>query len=259
VGRSSWSPDRLRLGGGVRCQLGRGESPRSAGSRRPGRVSSQASTSDWDSTKPAGGRGSRWASAKVRASRVAGRQCITSASIRRANARAVGAVGRGRAVRRAPGGRPIYVRACRPGTARVRRRPIFRRTAFRAAEAGRPGFGTTGSLRRMRAWIAFDWFLSGTARAPVAATVITGVPRSHARQSSTASFAGRGGGMRRSVSAARRSALPRARPWPPGPARGRGGETRLGHSAVFCHDRAPSGRRKGAPAAWRARPKRATR
>jgi hypothetical protein len=69
----------------------RNESPPSAGSRRPGRVSSQASTSDLDSTTPSAGRGSRCAAAKARASCGAGRQCITSASIRRAKTRAAGA------------------------------------------------------------------------------------------------------------------------------------------------------------------------
>jgi hypothetical protein len=90
-GARIWARARGARRRAARCQLGRGESPLSAGSRRPGRVSSQASTSDWDSTKPSAGRGSRWASAKVRASRVAGRQYITSASIRRAKARSVGA------------------------------------------------------------------------------------------------------------------------------------------------------------------------
>jgi hypothetical protein len=141
------------VAGGPLTHPGSGESPLSAGSRRPGRVLSQASTSAVGTTKPSQGRGSSCVSAKVRASCVAGRQSITSASIRCAKARAAGAGWPGKGCPSCLCG-PVNVRACRPGTARVQSRPIGRRTAFRASEARHSGFGTGGSLPRMRAWVA---------------------------------------------------------------------------------------------------------
>ena len=125
------------VAGGPLTHPGSGESPLSAGSRRPGRVLSQAYVGG-GTTKPSGGRGSSCVSAKVRASCVAGRQSITSASIRCAKARAAGAGWPGKGCPSCLCG-PVNVRACRPGTARVQSRPIGRRTAFRASEARRSG------------------------------------------------------------------------------------------------------------------------
>jgi hypothetical protein len=184
----------------ARCQLGIGESPLPASSRRPGRVSSQASTSDLDSTKPSGRSGSSWSSAKVRASRVAGRQYITSASIRRAKARAVGA-GWPRE------GCPSY--SWGPANLRTRRPTRYSsgpKTPHRPTNSLSGCRGRSPRFRSHRIAAANAGgdrieSILGTARTPVAAAVITEVPRSHAGHSSTASFAGRSRGMRRSVSA----------------------------------------------------------
>jgi hypothetical protein len=123
-------------------------------------------------------------------------------------------VGRADHVGCAPQAQPIFVRACRPGTARVRNRPIVRRIAFRAQGSSRAGFGASGSQRRTRwlrllaprrrlrpgprrsptsrrgprmphPWDSLTWF--SAARTTRSATALgIGVPRSCSRHSPTA-------------------------------------------------------------------------